>query len=1042
MTDPCLDSSFEHTALGGNGGRPLEDLSLTDRERLTTVLQAAALMSHLWAAGRHLVSGWQELELDREGLLRGARVGQGRDPAPLQIRLIALLETLFAARTSIVGKGAARRSAARLLRYLHRSWNHLSADRVAATLLNENGFLWQSRYAPIRRSLVARTTEGSVSRILVAGSGRFERRVQALVYGGGSAEQIVTGQSARDLWKGRSESVGGTICGEGRLAQGRSLHRAGRWREAVEVLGALQAVEARILLADCHRLLGRTRTALRLLDDLTEHGKGSASLELMALETRVRLLLDRGEAEAAAAQLAQQEIAITPQRQSRLDLLAAEVAGHCHDWVRVDRYLPEREELGPETELAWRWDRLRLLLAGSRGCRESAEMSALAVFRSARRRMPRFEAADFWRRLASIRLAAGDTPAAERAATHAFRLVADLEESAASEIALWLADLRLRRGRCQGVEALLGSEDSWFSDSRRVGDPDPRGLHSRLDLVKGRPAAAVERWESFLETGGRSSSVQGRRLAILAARALGWLGRGSEAREILEAVGEAASLYLDAEEIPPLWALAGDWQRARESVPADPVGKLWRAALDGQPGSRDSWQSLDSLDRYRAARLVLDLQILMPGTAPSHWVERAAKILRAAGANSYAERLDRTKQGTWRILESFLSGSPREARDLGELFVEAGFFDARLVWCHRDSIRVLVAGRGGSTEMQAEMMGGQLVLSTHSTDPALRTLFALAVQQYEPDTREVDCRGVDRRNGILGESRSLKQALGRLERLAGSEVPVLIQGETGTGKELAARHLHRLSHRAEQRLVTVNCAALSESLLLADLFGHIRGAFTGAERDRAGVFESAGGGTVLLDEIGDLPWTAQGKLLRVLQEGEVRRVGESLPRRVDIRVVAATHRDLRSLVDKGKFRADLFYRLNVGTLVLPPLRSRGEDVLLLAEHFVQREGRGLSPRARQALLNHDWPGNVRELQNVVQVALALSDGAQIRSADLELPDVQSTPLDGYHRQVEQFRRQLVRDALAASAGQKTLAARRLNLSRQALSYLVRRFGLE
>ena len=201
--------------------------------------------------------------------------------------------------------------------------------------------------------------------------------------------------------------------------------------------------------------------------------------------------------------------------------------------------------------------------------------------------------------------------------------------------------------------------------------------------------------------------------------------------------------------------------------------------------------------------------------------------------------------------------------------------------------------------------------------------------------------------GMVGESRALHDALRRLERLALGELPVLLYGETGTGKELAAKRLHAESPRRERPFVAVNCAALSESLLLSELFGHARGAFTGADRDRAGVFETAHGGVVFLDEIGDLPSGAQGALLRVLQEGEVRRVGESRARRVDVRVVAATHRRLDALVDRGAFRQDLYYRLNVAVVRLPPLRERGDDVLLLARHFLAAHDRRLRLGARR-----------------------------------------------------------------------------------------------
>lgn len=294
---------------------------------------------------------------------------------------------------------------------------------------------------------------------------------------------------------------------------------------------------------------------------------------------------------------------------------------------------------------------------------------------------------------------------------------------------------------------------------------------------------------------------------------------------------------------------------------------------------------------------------------------------------------------------------------------------------------------------------------------------------------------------MLGESPRLRSALERLALLAPSDLAILILGETGTGKELAARRIHRLSPRATLPFLAVNCAALPDSLLLSDLFGHVKGSFTGADRDRAGIFEASHGGTVFLDEIGDLPLPAQGKLLRVLQEREVRRLGESLPRKVDVRIVAATHRSLISMVNDGEFRRDLFYRLKVGSVVLPPLRERGQDVLLLGEHFLVREGYQLSSEARQRLRSYPWPGNVRELRNTLEVAKALADDYVIRSEHLELPDSDRCAAVGYHEQVREFRRELVREALNASGGNRAEAARSLGLSRQALSYLVRSLAI-
>jgi transcriptional regulator with GAF, ATPase, and Fis domain len=327
-----------------------------------------------------------------------------------------------------------------------------------------------------------------------------------------------------------------------------------------------------------------------------------------------------------------------------------------------------------------------------------------------------------------------------------------------------------------------------------------------------------------------------------------------------------------------------------------------------------------------------------------------------------------------------------------------------------------------------------------------RVAFGLALRDL-PVPAGRSSRGVaDRqRHGIVGRSDALLAALDRLAKLAARDLPILVEGETGTGKELAARAVHDASRRAGEAFLPVNCAALAESLLLSELFGHVKGAFTGADRDRAGIFEAARGGTVFLDEIGDLPLQAQGKLLRVLQEGEVRRVGESISRPVDVRIVAATHRDLRSMVAEGAFREDLYYRLRVGRVLLPPLRDRGGDLVALAEHFLSREEPGTMARltapARSRLAAHGWPGNVRELRNVLRVALALADGGPIEAAHLDLPAVEREPRCGYHERVEGFRRRLVADALQAEGGNRAAAARRLGLSRQALSYLVRQLDI-
>jgi len=366
-----------------------------------------------------------------------------------------------------------------------------------------------------------------------------------------------------------------------------------------------------------------------------------------------------------------------------------------------------------------------------------------------------------------------------------------------------------------------------------------------------------------------------------------------------------------------------------------------------------------------------------------------------------------------------------------------------------------VPGPGGPAELAADLEAGRLALRAAAADDALRAVFALAVRDLGrsavPAAVSAAAPPAAPAGGLVGESPALHAALARIARLAPGDLPVLILGESGTGKELAARQLHRASARSGGPFLAVNCAALSETLLLSDLFGHARGAFTGADRDRKGVFEAAHGGTVLLDEIGDLPLPAQGLLLRVVQEGEVRRLGESEARRVNVRVLAATHRDLPRMVEEGTFRRDLYFRLRVGCVDLPPLRDRGDDVLQLAEHFLARPGNDrsgraersarLSSAARASLLAHGWPGNVRELQNVLALAATLAADGSIGPEHLELPAAGDAPRGSYHRQLDDLRRRQVVEALERHPDNFSAAARWLGVSRQTFSYYVRRFGI-
>ncbi|ABS28435.1 sigma-54 dependent transcriptional regulator [Anaeromyxobacter sp. Fw109-5] len=316
-------------------------------------------------------------------------------------------------------------------------------------------------------------------------------------------------------------------------------------------------------------------------------------------------------------------------------------------------------------------------------------------------------------------------------------------------------------------------------------------------------------------------------------------------------------------------------------------------------------------------------------------------------------------------------------------------------------------------------------------------------------------------HNLVGRSPRMREVYALLDKAAHVDATVLVLGETGTGKELAARAIHYHSGRRERRFMPVNCGALPGELIESELFGHARGAFTGAAVAKPGLFEEARGGTVFLDEVGELPLSAQVKLNRALQEKEIRRVGESTPVKIDVRIVAATHRDLREEVRAGRFREDLFYRLNVIAVTLPPLRDRAEDVPLLAAHFLdkharalRRELRGFEPEVLVRLAGYAWPGNVRELENTIERAVAVAGGERIGLADLP-PEVAAPPAGAapaealaalpYRDAVAGARDRVTREYLVALLtefeGNVTRAAERAGLERESLHRLLRKHGL-
>jgi two-component system response regulator HydG len=377
-----------------------------------------------------------------------------------------------------------------------------------------------------------------------------------------------------------------------------------------------------------------------------------------------------------------------------------------------------------------------------------------------------------------------------------------------------------------------------------------------------------------------------------------------------------------------------------------------------------------------------------------------------------------------------------------------GIVEVLRTWGH-DTPVLMISGFGTvDTAVKALHTGADDFL-TKPVEPdvlSARVGSLLARRPLRPDERELPA------GGLIGRSPGIRAVLEVVERVAPTEATVLVTGETGTGKELVARAIHEQSDRSDGPFIAVNCAALAEGLLESELFGHRKGAFTGAVRDRTGLFEAASGGTILLDEIGDVSPGMQHRLLRVLQEREITQVGAVTPLRVDVRVVAATNKDLKVEMEAGRFRDDLYYRLNVVRIELPPLRARREDIPLITETFYERVGRrpheGCSPLAMRLMQAYSWPGNVREL-------LAVLDSAHIRAGSRRI-EAQYLPADvrgveeGGGMSGERYRREIPADderaaietALAEAGGVRAVAADRLGMSRTTLWRKMKEHGLD
>jgi DNA-binding NtrC family response regulator len=348
--------------------------------------------------------------------------------------------------------------------------------------------------------------------------------------------------------------------------------------------------------------------------------------------------------------------------------------------------------------------------------------------------------------------------------------------------------------------------------------------------------------------------------------------------------------------------------------------------------------------------------------------------------------------------------------------------------------------------VEAMKTGAEEYLAKPFTDEELFSAVGRALEKLNVRRASYRRRSIQAPYGIIGESDAMKKVFVAIEKAAKVSATVLISGESGTGKELVSRAIHYSSKRASSPFVPVNCGGIPEELLESELFGHVKGAFTGAVESRAGFFQTADGGTIFLDEISETSISMQVKLLRVLQDKEVYMVGARQPRTVDVRIIAATNRDLLALVKKDAFREDLFYRLNVITLSIPPLRDRGQDVLILARHFAEQYAReagkpvpGFSDRALEILRRYNWPGNVRELQNVIQRLMVMTEGNEIDAPDLpSLMHFSALRERGFDRSLVEMEAEYIRSVLESVDGNKTRAAEILGIDRKTLREKLKR----
>ncbi|HUP49131.1 MAG TPA: sigma 54-interacting transcriptional regulator [Thermoanaerobaculia bacterium] len=814
-----------------------------------------------------------------------------------------------------------------------------------------------------------------------------------------------------------------------RLAQrlGHAFVDCGRYRDAAAMAARLDPEEQEILLARCDRRAGDYATALARLERVPRGGFEAEILRCELLRVAGRY------AEAAmalrrAAPSDDEELVRSSYEGSLLALENEEAFDPA--WTSRHHYL------------AARFLTYRALTDSDFASAEQLARDALGLARSPVERI------DAWLDLVFAAFSAGRWPETRVLGLEALTLVEETQgDRAAAGILFTLTYLAADEGHWSAASATLDRLRHYYSstnDAARLFEL--KLLEAHLDFCRGRFGEARRLAEQTLER-----------------------------EQLLPQIREAAALIFDEvnaiEHRPePLRSTGGSGNREltdRHRLLARRAGHgsltpdlpfnlaLARWESDGgaaipTPSTRSEELKMmrSALARGRteeAGRLARHLGVEI-ATAPTPVAPQETEILRIAATAEFPFARDtfgrlpwayatRNRLGHWTV-----DGSLEISQ--GELDRVAGEGSADWIACsNRELLYIGDSGKWSPPLREAVAAVFRMRAENHR----LRRL-------VEPDEATPSSRPAGA-HGIVGESPAIRGVFEMVNRVARRDVAVCILGESGTGKELVARAVHRESSRRHKPFLAVNCAALPENLIESELFGHVRGAFTGADRDRAGLIETCDGGTLFLDEIGEMPLLAQAKLLRFLQDGEFRRVGDSGNRNSDVRIITATNRRLESAVDEGRFREDLYYRVRGVEVPLPPLRDRGGDVLLLARHFLAEERsrhRGgplaISPDVEALFRSYRWPGNVRELQNTVRAAHAMAGEAREIAIE-HLPErlrvvVPARVMAGsYQDAVARFRRDLIEKSLLEAAGNQNRAAALLNMSRQALAYQIRELGI-